>query len=150
MTKMSLAVNHSPPDTAPKPDVGEATRVLVRRIAFAMLAMAGAIAAILVLVGRGDWWQGFAAASVLSVLAACGSVAALRVGLKFGISGAIGGHFAGMGLRLLIVLGGGLVLVAAGEYPALPTLGLAIPYYFATLAAEVVAIYGTFNPSANG
>ena len=146
---MSLAVNHSPAGAEPQLDVGGATRALVRWIAMAMLAAAVAIAAVLALVGRADWWQGFAAASVLSILAAGTSVAALRVGLRFGGMGAIGGHFAGMGLRLLIVLGGGLVLVQAGGYPALPTLALAIPYYFTTLAAEVVAMFSTLGTESS-
>lgn len=145
---MSLALDHPSSHAEPRVDIHGATRALVRCIAIAMIGTAVIVAAVLALLGRADWWQGFAAASVLSVLAAGASIAALRVGLGFGITGAIGGHFAGMGLRFLIVLGGGLILLWAGEYPALPTLALAVPYYLATLAAEVVAMARAFNPPA--
>lgn len=146
---MSLALDHPSPHAEPRFDVRGATRALVRWIAIAMVGTAVIVSAILALLGRADWWQGFAAATVLSVLAAGASIAAMRVGLGFGIAGAIGGHFVGAGMRFLIVLGGGLILLWAGEYPALPTLVLAVPYYLATLAAEVVAMARTFNTPAS-
>ena len=110
----------------------------------ALVGTAALIAVVLAMLGRADWWIGFAVASVLSVLAAGASILAMRLGLGFGVEGAMAGHFGGVALRLLIVLGGGLLLVWVGEYPAAPTLFLAVPYYFATLAAEVVAMAKVF------
>lgn len=145
---MSLASDPLAARPAATPDVSATTRAMAKSVAVGMLATAALIALILALLGRGDWWQGFGVASLLSVLAAGVSIAAMRVGLGFGVHGAIAAHFAGVGLRLIVVLGGGLILVAAGGYPAAPTLLLCVPYYFATLAAEVVALARVFwnNP----
>ena len=128
-------------------DPTEALRAMIRCVAIAMLSAAAPMALVLGLVARADWWLGFSAASVLSVLAAGASIAVLRIGMGFGIGGAIAGHFGGVAVRLLIVLGGGMLMVAAGGYPAAPTLGLAVPYYFATLAGEIVALAKVFRPT---
>ena len=41
----------------------------------------------------------------------------------------------------------GILLVTAGDYPAAATLTLAIPYYFATLAGETVALARILRPT---
>jgi hypothetical protein len=140
-----MTLQDAHPELAPDP--ATALRAMIRDVAIALLLAAGAIALILALLGRGDWWSGFVAATALSVMAAATSIGAMRVGMGFGMQGAIAGHFGGMALRLLIVLGGGILLVTAGDYPAAATLTLAIPYYFATLAGETVALARILRPT---
>ena len=135
-----MSLTSDQPPAAHRLDATVATRALIRCVLLAMLGTALVIALLLLVMGRGDWWQGFGAATLLSALAAAVSITAMRVGIGFGVQGAIAGHFAGAGLRLLVVLGGGLLLVGVGKYPAAPTLLLAVPYYFATLGAEVVCL----------
>ncbi len=137
-----MTAAHAQP-AGPHVDPAVATRALIRAVSLALLVTALLTSAVLVMLGQPDWWLGFAAASALSVLAAMASILALRLGLGFGIQGAIAGHFGGVLVRLLIVLGGGLLLVWIGQYPA-ATLFLAVPYYFATLAGEVVALARLF------
>jgi hypothetical protein len=139
---MTVANAHSP--AGPAVNAAAATRALVRAALVALAVTAAMIAIVLALLGRADYWQGFAAASVLSALAAGASVGAMRLGLAYGVQGAMAGHFGGVLVRLLIVLGGGLMLVWAGGYPA-ATLILCVPYYFATLGAEVVAMVTFFR-----
>src|SRR5687768_9241917 len=124
---MTVANAHPPAGQAL--DAAAATRALVRAAGAALAATAVLTAIVLALLGRPDFWQGFAAASVLSVLAAAASIGILPLGLAFGVQGAMAGHFGGVLVRLLIVLGGGLMLVWAGGYPA-ATLILCVPYYF--------------------
>ena len=139
---MTIANAHPP--ARPAVNAVAATRALARAAAVALVVTAAMLAVVLALLGRADFWQGFAAATVLSVLAAAASIGVMRLGLAFGVQGAMAGHFGGVLVRLLIVLGGGLMLVWAGGYPA-ATLILCVPYYFATLGAEVVAMVTFFR-----
>ena len=48
------------------------------------------------------------------------------------------------------MLAGALLLVKLGDYPPAPTLALCVPFYFALLAAETVALARLFWNSASG
>lgn len=141
---MALASAHP---EAPPIDPAAALRAMVHCVSVAMACVAIPVVLVLLLIARTDWWIGFAAATILSLLAAAASVALMRIGLGFGVQGAIAGHFGSVAVRLLIVLGGGVLLVTAGGYSAAATLALTVPYYFATLAGEAIALAIFLRPT---
>lgn len=116
------------------------------RTGVAILSSAGALAVVLLLVRRGEWWSGLGAATVISILAAGASVGPMGWGLSRGLQAAVGGYFVSAGIRMVVSLGGGLLAVMVGGYPALPTMVLMVVMYLAVLGAEtwvvVRAIWG--------
>lgn len=119
-------------------------RSIIRGLALALAGTAAAVALVLLVLGRVEWWQGFLAAATLSVLAAAAALVPLKVGVRFGMLGALAGHFVAIVLRLLVVLGGALLLVNIGDYPATPVLLLCVPFYFALLAGEAITLARVF------
>ena len=117
-------------------DAAAARRGLMREVAGTMLITMVALAAVLFLVAKPDWWQGYAAATVASGLAAGLSLIPLMKGLNKGFSGLVPAVMAATGVRTLVVVGGCVLAVVAGHYPAVPTLMLMMPYYLALLGVE--------------
>ena len=113
---------------------------LVRTTALALVGAAASVALVLVLVNRPEWWRGLLAAVIVTVFSAAASVPPLVWGLRRGLYKATAGSFAAMGLRAVVALGGGMLVVRALGYPAAPTLLLLVVFYFAVLAAESYVI----------
>jgi hypothetical protein len=116
-----------------------ATR-LVSCIALALLATAALLCGLLVLVNRVDWWRGLLAAAVVSVLSAAASLPPLLWSLKRGLHQRVAGYFAAAGLRAIVSLGGCVMAVKLGHYPAAPTMLLMVVFYFAVLAVESIVV----------
>jgi hypothetical protein len=113
---------------------------LIACTALALLVSAAALGGVLVLVNRGDWWRGLLAASVVSTLSAAASLPPLLLSLRKGMQQRVAGYFAAAGIRALVSLGGCMLAVKLGHYPAAPTLLLMVVFYFAVLAVETIAI----------
>lgn len=105
-----------------------------------LLATAGLLAGMIVLINRPDWWRGLLAAGVISVIAAGVSLVPLLWGLRGGLNRAPAGFLAAMGARFILSLGGCMLAVFAGGYPGIPTVVLMLCFYMAVLAAEVFVL----------
>ena len=115
------------------------TAALVRTVGAALLAAAAVLSAVLFLANRPDWWRGFAAASVVSVLASAASVPVVAWGMRQGRSRpelSASAFLVGAAVRAGVSLGGAAVAFKLGGYPKEATLLLVVPFYFALLAAE--------------
>jgi hypothetical protein len=113
---------------------------LVKAVAVALAGAAASLALVLVLVNHPDWWRGFLAAAVVSVLSAAVSVPPLAWGMRQGINQTVAAYFLAAFLRAAVSLGGCLLAVLAGEYPAAATLVLMVVFYFAVLGAESTVV----------
>ena len=109
---------------------------VVRGIVVGFLATAATLALLLVLVNQPAWWRGFLAASVVSAIAAAASIVPLVWGLRRGLNQAVGGYFMSAGARAAVSLGGCMLAIMSGGYPAAPTLLLMVAYYFVLLGIE--------------
>jgi hypothetical protein len=109
---------------------------LVRILAASLVLTAAAIAGVLLLVNRDDWWRGFFAAGVIAVLSAMLTVPPLIWSLRGGAQRMVVGYFVSAALRALLSLGGCVLAVEVGNYPPAATLVLMVPFYFALLAVE--------------
>lgn len=125
-------------------DRSDMLREVTLGIVLCILVTAGAIAVVLLLLGNAQWWWGFLAAGCLSIIAGALSLLPLWIGASFGAMGLLGGHFAAIALRLLVVLAGALLLIEVGGYAATPVLLLSVPFYFALLAGEVITLARRF------
>ena len=121
-----------------------AARAVVKGIALgaglAIVGTAAGLAGVLLLARRSEWWSGLGAAMVISVLGAVASVGPLGWGLRRGLTQAVAGYFVSAGLRMLVSVGGGVLAVMVGGYPAMPTMLLMVVFYFAVLAAETTTV----------
>ena len=117
-------------------DAATARRGLTRSVVLTMAGTAAALACLLVLVGRADWWRGYAAATVASALAAGLSLIPLFRGIDKGFSSLVPAVMAATGVRTAVTVGGCVLAVMAGKYPPVPTFILMMPYYLALLGAE--------------
>ncbi|HZZ44489.1 MAG TPA: hypothetical protein VFE58_16255 [Tepidisphaeraceae bacterium] len=124
------------PDNLPSFDAASARRGLLRGVITAIVGTAAVLAGIVFLIGQPDWWRGYIAATVSSLLAAGLSLIPLNIGLNKGFAGLIPAVMAATGVRTLIAVGGCMLAVIAGHYPAVPTFMLMMPYYFALLSIE--------------
>jgi hypothetical protein len=140
MTTVTDAADSKAPGDGSGLPASEVTGRLVRTTALAVVGAAAAVALVLVLVNRADWWRGLLAASVVTVLSAAASFVPLAWGLRRGLYQATAGSFAAMGVRAAVALGGGVLVVKTLGYPAAPTLLLLVVFYFAVLAAETYVI----------
>lgn len=113
---------------------------LLAVVALALLATAAVLAGVLTLVNRADWWRGFAAASIASLLGAAAAVVPVLLTLRRSMQALVAGHFASALLRAAVSLGACLLAVHAGDWPRRPTLLLMVPYYFAGMAAEATLV----------
>lgn len=113
---------------------------LVRAVLIALLSAAALLVAILTLVNRPDWWRGLLAAGIVSALAAAASLPPLLWSWKRDMAKRVAGYFTASGIRVIVSLGGCLLAIKAGGYPAAPTLLLMVVFYFAILAAETTCM----------
>jgi hypothetical protein len=118
-------------------DARAAVNRLVKRVALAVIATAVCLGALLFLVNKPDWWQGYIAATLASALAAGLSILPLALGMKRGFSGVMVGFLASSGLRFLVTIGVAALAVGVGDYPTVPTFLLILPFYAVTLTIEV-------------
>lgn len=109
-------------------------------VATALAGTAAVLAVLLLLINRAEWWRGFLAATLVSVLAAAASAPLLGWGLRRRLGEAVAAYFLATGARLIVSLGGSLLAVLAGGYPPLPTLLLMVVFYFALLAVETTMV----------
>jgi hypothetical protein len=125
-------------------DHGEQPRLsavyFIRYLLAALALAAAALAAMLLLVNRLDWWRGFLAASVVAVLSTVATIFPLLWALRGNAQRMVAGYFIATGVRLLVSLGGCGLAILAGGYPAAPTLLLLVPYYFVLLAVETAYV----------
>ena len=111
-------------------------RAVVRAILIGFLATAATLSALLVLVNQPAWWRGLIAASVVSAIAAAASVVPMAWGARRGLNQTVGGYFMAAGARAIVSLGGCMLAIVSGGYPAAPTLLLMVAYYFVLLGIE--------------
>lgn len=143
MTAASRTSHHSPAssDAAPASAAPCPVGAVLRMVALAMVVTAGVLAGVLFLMNRPDWWRGFAAASVASLLASAASAPAIAWGIRRARSKpelAAAGYFVAAALRATVSLGGAAAAVWLGGYPKTPTFLLALPFYFSLLGAETL------------
>lgn len=127
--------------------------VALRAVAGAYVVAALLIAGTLTLAGDADWWRGFLAASVITLMASAATVPIIAWGMRVAgtrpdLTG--GAFFASAGVRAVIVLGAASLAVFQGGYPKMPTMLLVVPYYFALLAAETVVLVRPLWKSGGG
>lgn len=111
---------------------------LMRALVITLLLTGALLTGILALINSPQWWRGFLAAALVSLLAAAASIPPLIRGLRHGMNQAVGGYFIATGIRAILSIGGCLLAILAGNYPATPTLLLMVPFYFALLAVESI------------
>lgn len=121
-------------------DIAALRAALLRHVAFATIATAVGLAALLLLVNQPNWWRGYLAASVASVFAAVLSLPPLLWGARRGYAGLIPGAMIAAGVRGAVCVGVAMLAVGAGHYPRTPTFLLILPYYFALLAVETMCL----------
>lgn len=117
----------------------------------AVLITGGLTAGGIMILGARAWWSGWVAALLISLIASVISIAPLLLGICGGIQTAIAGFFAGMILRMLLMLGGAIAAIWVWHTPAKSTLLLAAPFYLAQLIAECAMLARAFwakRPSA--
>jgi hypothetical protein len=102
--------------------------------------MAAFLAGVMVLVDRAEWWRGYTAATVATVLAAGTSLVPLAFGIRRGGPALVQMFMVSSATRAAIAIGLTALAVAVGRYPALPTFALLIPYYLVLLAIETACL----------
>ena len=81
---------------------------LVRAVALAFVVTGMLVAGALLLVGRADWWRGFAAATIVSLMAGVATVPIIAWALRIGASRpdlAAGAFFVAAAVRAGVALG---------------------------------------------
>jgi hypothetical protein len=144
-----MAFAAATPASNDPPNRPDAARVLVRlavAVFGAIVLACGATAALIALAHRPEWWPGWAAAGIVSVLAALLAMAPMVPALMIGAQYAAYGYLAGAALRMIASIVGGLAAVMIFRTPAAPTLLLLAPPYFAQVIAEVVCLSRVFWP----
>ena len=138
MTAMAVdSGDHVMPAAAPP--LVTAARAVAAAYVLAALLLAGG----LVLVGRAEWWRGFAAATIATLMACVATVPVIAWGLRVARARpdfAAAAFLTSAGVRAAVALGGAMIAVRVGGYPKAQTLLLVVPYYFALLAAETLVL----------
>jgi hypothetical protein len=124
---------------APAP-AATSIRPLVLVVIGAVVGTAVALAAVLTLVNRPEWWRGYAAASIAAFLAAGASLVPLAIGVRRGGPAVVQMFMLSSGVRGAVALGIAALAVGAGNYPLVPTLALVIPYYLVLLGVEAAIL----------
>ncbi len=110
-------------------------------VTLAVIGAAAFLGAAVFLVGRADWWRGYVAATVAIVIAAGASLAPLAWGIRRGGPGLLVQMFmASTAIRGAVALGLAGLAVGVGNYPAVPTFTLLVPYYLALLLVEAASL----------
>jgi hypothetical protein len=143
---MAAATAQATSDRPARPDAGGVLLRLAIGVFGAIVLACGATAFLIALAHRPQWWSGWAAAGVVSVIAALLSLAPLAPALFAGVQYAAYGYLAGAALRMLASVLGGLAAVMIFRTPATPTLLLLAPPYLAQVAAEAVILSRVFWP----
>jgi hypothetical protein len=141
-TQPSTPQTHQAPALAPTdPALALARwRVLRNGVVFGTVAAAVLLAAAVFLSGKPDWWRGYVAASVATTIAAAASLVPLWIGVRGAPQQLILMVMVSSGARAFFGLGLAALAVGVGNYPAVPTLMLMIPYYLALLGSESVCL----------
>jgi hypothetical protein len=116
---------------------------VARAVAIALVVAALALLGVVSLAAKADWWRGYAAATVVSVLGAAASIPVVAWGLRSVLKRpeiVAGTYFASMFARAAIMLGGAVAAILLGGYPKSPTLLMVMPYYLSVLAAETFVV----------
>jgi hypothetical protein len=129
-----MAADQTPDATAAR------WRALRGAVAGTVLGTAVFLAGIVFVIGRPDWWRGYAAATVATVLAAGASLLPLAWGLRRGPGMLVQMFMVSTGLRAAVALGVAALAVGVGGYPVVPTFVLVMPYYLALLAVETASL----------
>lgn len=109
--------------------------------AFAALALAGGLCAVVVAAfSAGAWWAGWRAAFASVLLATLLSTPLLWIGFSRGGRVLVAMAVVAMGLRLGVALAAALIAVHALGYPEAPTLLMMVGMYVAVLAAESIGL----------
>lgn len=135
------------PAVPTEPDLAMVAARLPRTVLFTFLVSGVVLAAVLVLINKADWWRGFAAASIVSAIAAAVAVLPVMWGLRRDLHKAAAGFMAGIGLRMAVSLGGCSLAVLVGGYPAVPTMLLMMAIYLSILAAETALMASSLWPA---
>lgn len=137
----------------PTPDVrlrGSEMRLMVRLVAMvsaSMLTIAAVTAFVIAISHRPDWWRGWSAALLVSLVAALLALGPVAVGL-FIISSAQSvafGYLAGAFVRMLVSICGALAAVWVFRTPPVPTLLFMLPLFAAGLVAECFGLSRALN-----
>ena len=137
---MTAIAAESGDDVMPAPGT---TSAAVRAVISAYVVTALLLLGVVTLIGNADWWRGFAAATVVTLMAAVATVPIIAWAMRTAATRAdlAGGAFlVAAGLRAGIALGAAMLAVRQGGYPKAPTLLLVVPYYFALLFAETYVL----------
>jgi hypothetical protein len=129
----------SPLNAANAPATGlpaASVRAQVLVVIGAVVVTAVALAAVLAVVNRAEWWRGYAAASIAAFLATGASLVPMAIGLRRGGPALVQMFMLSSGVRGAVALGIAALAVGAGKYPLVPTLALVIPYYLVLLGVE--------------
>jgi hypothetical protein len=102
----------------------------------ATVAASVVLALVMFLVARPDWWRGYAAATVCTVLAASASLVPLWFGVRGTALQLLQMFMIATASRAAVAVGLSALAVGVGHYPTVPTFALLLPYYLALLAAE--------------
>jgi hypothetical protein len=121
------------------PAAGNLARLL-RGMTIGFVATALVLAAMIMLANRPTWWRGYLAASIVSALAAAGSLGPLFWGFKRKLDQLVIAYFTAAGIRAIVSLGGCAWAVWVGGYPAYPTMLMMLCYYFVLLAIETSVV----------
>jgi hypothetical protein len=105
-----------------------------------VLGTAVFLGGVMVLVGKPDWWRGYTAATVATVLAAGMSLVPLALGIRKGGPMLVQMFMVSSATRAALAIGLTALAVGIGKYPALPTFALLIPYYLVLLALETACL----------
>jgi hypothetical protein len=129
------------PPTPTEPALAQARwRLLRNGVGGATAAAAVFLAAVVFLAARPDWWRGYAAATVATVIAAAASLVPLWIGVRGSAAQLVQMFMLATGARAAVAMGLSALAVGVGHYPAIPTFALLLPYYLALLAAETACL----------
>ena len=120
--------------------------VLLGSVLAAVLLTGGAMAALIVLLHRPEWWSAWGAAMMISLFAAVAGFVPVVPGVFGGAQWAAYGYLAGAVMRCLSAVFGCVAAVVLVRTPALPTVALAAPLYFAQVAVEAIVLARAFWP----
>ena len=115
-------------------------RLLRNGVVGATIGAAAVLAAVMFLVARPDWWRGYAAATVATVLAAAASLVPLWAGVRGPAGQLVSMFMASTATRGFVAVGLSVLAIAVGKYPTVPTLALLLPYYVTLLAVETACL----------
>ena len=109
-----------------------------------LVVTASATAALIILTDRHSWWSGWLAAIAISMASTLASMAVLSPSIFGGMQTAAYGYLAASVVRMLAALISCIAAIWILRLPAVPTLIVIIPLYFAQLATEAFVVGRAF------